>query len=116
MIPVVATRSLDKQDRGPGQTNREINEIREGNKLLLFFSLISLISLLFCSWTTVGNRYSRTSANCSISWAWRGAAIAYGASERRMPAPRRRLILTVVAVIAVVVIGLIVRARTSGDG
>ena len=30
--------------------------------------------------------------------------------------PARRLILTVVAVIAVVVIGLIVRARTSGDG
>ena len=32
-----------------------------------------------------------------------------------MPAPRR-LILTVIAVIAVVVIGLVVRARTSGDG
>lgn len=33
-----------------------------------------------------------------------------------MPAPRRRIALTVVAVVAVVVIGLIVRARTSGDG
>src|SRR3954447_17950978 len=33
-----------------------------------------------------------------------------------MPAPRRRLVVTVIAVIAVVVIGLFVRARTSGDG
>src|SRR6476661_4880050 len=33
-----------------------------------------------------------------------------------MPAPRRRIILTVVAVVAVVLIGLVVRARTSGDG
>ncbi|HEX6835374.1 MAG TPA: efflux RND transporter periplasmic adaptor subunit, partial [Polyangia bacterium] len=33
-----------------------------------------------------------------------------------MPAPRRRIALTIVAVVAVTVIGLIVRARTSGDG
>lgn len=33
-----------------------------------------------------------------------------------MPAPRRRIALTVVAVVAVVLVGLFVRARTSGDG
>lgn len=33
-----------------------------------------------------------------------------------MPAPRRRIALTLVAVVAVIVIGLAVRARTSGDG
>ena len=33
-----------------------------------------------------------------------------------MPAPRRRIVLTAVAVVAVVLIGLVVRARTSGGG
>jgi membrane fusion protein, multidrug efflux system len=33
-----------------------------------------------------------------------------------MPAPSRRILFTVVAVVLIVVIGLIVRARTSGDG
>jgi membrane fusion protein, multidrug efflux system len=39
-----------------------------------------------------------------------------GTHEKRMPAARRRIAFTVVAVVLVVVIGLIVRARTSGDG
>ncbi len=33
-----------------------------------------------------------------------------------MPAPTRRIVITVVAVVLIVVIGLFVRARTSGDG
>jgi membrane fusion protein, multidrug efflux system len=39
-----------------------------------------------------------------------------GTHEERMPAARRRILLTSVAVVLVVVIGLLVRARTSGDG